>query len=91
MRSYGEGRGVRGQGSESGLVCKAHKRVYHSNLLGPVSRVITQQPKKKNKKDRSRDLTRTVHIRLPGQGEFSLPWREAGPPNHHDDQVDSDQ
>ena len=23
--------------------------------------------------------------------EFKLPWREAGPPNHHDDEVDSDQ
>ena len=23
--------------------------------------------------------------------EFKLPWREAGPPNHHDDIVDSDQ
>jgi len=23
--------------------------------------------------------------------EFKLPWREAGPPNHHDDRVDSDQ
>ena len=23
--------------------------------------------------------------------EFELPWREAGPPNHHDDKVDSDQ
>ena len=23
--------------------------------------------------------------------EFKLPWREAGPPNHHDDKVDSDQ
>ena len=22
--------------------------------------------------------------------EFKLPWREAGPPNHHDDKVDSD-
>jgi len=22
---------------------------------------------------------------------FDLPWREAGPPNHHDDKVDSDQ
>ena len=21
----------------------------------------------------------------------ALPWREAGPPNHHDDKVDSDQ
>ena len=23
--------------------------------------------------------------------EFKLQWREAGPPNHHDDNVDSDQ
>ena len=23
--------------------------------------------------------------------DFKLPWREAGPPNHHDDKVDSDQ
>ena len=23
--------------------------------------------------------------------EFKLPWREAGPPSHHDDKVDSDQ
>ena len=22
--------------------------------------------------------------------EFKLSWREAGPPNHHDDKVDSD-
>ena len=25
------------------------------------------------------------------QRDFKLPWREAGPPNHHDDKVDSDQ
>ena len=23
--------------------------------------------------------------------EFKLPWRETGPPNQHDDEVDSDQ
>ena len=23
--------------------------------------------------------------------EFKLPWRKAGPPNHHDDKEDSDQ
>ena len=23
--------------------------------------------------------------------EIKLPWREAGPPNHHDDKADSDQ
>ena len=33
---------------------------------------------------------RTVDVRLP-EREFKLPWREAGPPNHHDDNVDSDQ
>ena len=26
-----------------------------------------------------------------GVRELKLAWREAGPPNHHDDQVDSDQ
>jgi len=26
-----------------------------------------------------------------GKREFDCPWREAGPPNHHDDNVDSDQ
>ena len=25
------------------------------------------------------------------KGEFKLPWREAGPPNHLDDKVDPDQ
>ena len=31
-------------------------------------------------------------VRLFGLGcrEFKLPWREAGPPNHHNDKVDSD-
>ena len=24
-------------------------------------------------------------------GFYEVPWREAGPPNHHDDKVDSDQ
>jgi len=26
-----------------------------------------------------------------GKREFKHTWREAGPPNHHDDKVDSDQ
>ena len=33
---------------------------------------------------------RTRHL-PPPRREFKLPWREAGPPNHHDDTVDSDQ
>ena len=28
---------------------------------------------------------------LPHKREFKPPWREAGPPNHHDEKVDSDQ
>ena len=32
-----------------------------------------------------------VDVRLPGKKEFKLPWHEAGPNNHHDDKVDSDQ
>jgi len=32
-------------------------------------------------------LLRKVDVRLPGK----LPWREAGPPNHQDDKVDSDE
>jgi len=34
-----------------------------------------------------RPLYRKVDVRLPGKGN----WHEAGPPNHHDDKVDSDQ
>ena len=33
-------------------------------------------------------LPRKVAVRLPGKGNS---WREAGPPNHHDNTVDSDQ
>ena len=32
---------------------------------------------------------RSVIVYLPGQ--HALPWLKAGPPNHHDDKVDSDQ
>ena len=36
-------------------------------------------------------LSRKVDVRLPGKGNSKLPWREAGPPNHLDDTMDSDQ
>ena len=36
-------------------------------------------------------LPRKVDVRLPGKGNSKLPWRKAGPPNHLDDKVDSDQ
>ena len=32
-----------------------------------------------------------LKISCVAQVEFKLPWREAGPPNHHDNKVDSDQ
>ena len=32
-----------------------------------------------------------LDVRLPEKGIFKLPWREAGPLNHLDDKVDSDQ
>ena len=39
-------------------------------------------------------LSRWSHV-LPREATwkrgFKLPWREAGPPYHHDDEVDSDQ
>jgi len=30
---------------------------------------------------------RKVDVRLPGKGNSNSQWREAGPPNHHDDKV----
>jgi hypothetical protein len=36
------------------------------------------------------DHPRRVDARLTGKGEIKLPWREAGPPNYHDDEVNSD-
>jgi len=32
-----------------------------------------------------------VRYKASWKREFNLPWREAGPPNHLDDKVDSDQ
>ena len=29
-----------------------------------------------------------LDVRLPEKRQFKLPWREAGPPNHHDDKVE---
>ena len=40
--------------------------------------------------DRGWEGAGKVDIWLPGKGNSKLPWREAGPPNHRDDKVDSD-
>ena len=34
---------------------------------------------------------RKVDVRLPEKKRLKVPWREAGPPHHHDDKVDSDE
>ncbi len=34
---------------------------------------------------------RKVDVRLPAKRFFTLPWREAGPPNPHDDKVELEQ
>ena len=36
-------------------------------------------------------LTQEGRCKATWKREFKLPWREAGPPNHHDDKVGSDQ
>ena len=63
-------------------------------LLGTEDEVLL------NRRGRLPNLFRKVDVRLPEKGNsyshgarpvHKLPWREAGPPNHHDDKVDSDQ
>ena len=41
--------------------------------------------------DRSHTHRQQVRCKATWKREFTLPWREAGPPSHHDDNVDSDQ
>ena len=36
-------------------------------------------------------LDRLERCKATKKSEFKPPWREAGPPNHHNDKVDSDQ
>ena len=36
-------------------------------------------------------VVRAVNFHSSGKRRFKLLWCEAGPPNHHDDKVDSDQ
>jgi len=52
----------------------------------PAMRAAMCALAKHSRRALARNCGRKVDVRLPG-----LPWREAGPPNHHDDKVDSDQ
>ena len=87
----GAGESGRGQRFRDGLVFKAHSLVYHSTLgLGVI---------KKEKRERRWsasaasyaifDLLQRGRCKATWKREFKLSWREAGPPNHHDDKVDS--
>jgi hypothetical protein len=40
---------------------------------------------------REMPITQTKYTPPPWKRELKLPWRQAGPHNHHDDEVDSDQ
>ena len=70
-----------------GLVFKAHRLVYHLTL----GLKVIKKKKPESTMLLGRRDTRKVDVRLPEKKEFKLPLREAGPPNHHDDKVDSDQ
>jgi len=73
-------------GSEAGSYLRLIDFVYHSTL---GLRVIKREKDRQLRSARQGMLSRS----LPGswKREFKLPWREAGPPHHHDDEVDSDQ
>jgi len=62
-------------------------------ICGPPEyhlRSIKRLKKKKRSKVALKGCGPPGHV-LRVQREFKLQWREAGPPNHHDDTVDSDQ
>ena len=85
-----------------GLVFKAHRLVYHSTL---GLRVIKKKGHAREcAVARALGALELLDREVGGlplrvqrdrvqlwEREFKLPWREAGPPNHHDDDVDSDQ
>jgi len=56
--------------------------------------LTTPTPRKEARWRRQRPVPGKVDVRLPGKGNSwkrQLTWLEAGPTNHHDDKVDSDQ
>jgi len=73
--------------SEAGSYLRLIDFVYHSTL---GLRVIKKK-KKSVPPDRVFAMRSNAGRKLLGERQFKLPWREAGPPNHRDDKVDSDQ
>ena len=57
-------------------------------MVGLVHETISSSSLTSNSSTAS---TRKVDVRLPGKGNSKLSWREAGPLDHLDDTVDSDQ
>ena len=68
-----------------GLVFKAHRLCVSLN-----SRLESNKEEEEDVEDGG-DQGRGSRGCPPGKREFKVPWREADPPNHHDDKVDSDQ
>ena len=85
-RTQGEGFRVQGAGFRvQGSGCRV--QVSGFRVQGSEWRVEPGRRRRAAAAQRGRSIVK------PGtwKTEFKLPWREDGPPNHHDDKVDSDQ
>ena len=75
--------------------CKAYPQIAQAGVaVGGVGRGIPSKPRPLNPNlstPTSHTRTRKLSIKATWKRELKLPWREAGPPNHHNDKVDSDQ
>jgi len=74
-------------GSEAGSYLRLIDFVYHSTL---GLRVIQKEKKEGGRPWRGGRRCRGRGASPALTCMIQLPWREAGPPNHHDDKVDSD-
>ena len=94
MRVEVEGSGCRVQEEEEGAGFRAHLEPSSSSLL--LSSLELSDTKDYELQIRAllgtaAPFYKVVVLKLGSGLTFKLPWREAGPPNHHDDTVDSDQ
>ena len=61
-----------------------------SDVYGPASRSLVEQGVVREAQCKATGC-QEGRYKAPWKREFKPPWREAGPPNHHNDKVDSDQ
>ena len=67
-----------------------------ASFQGPARHALVSRPMKTRTgfeapKDRLPGTAWEGRYKTSGKREFKIPWREAGPPNHLDDKLDSDQ